>query len=418
MNTAGSPTLSINVFPVEKIRKDFPILALKLKGHSLIYFDNASTTQKPKVVIDAVKKYYEEENANIHRGVHHLSAAVTLAYEKARGTIGKFINAGKEEEVIITKGTTESINLVASSFGKKFISAGDEIIVSEMEHHSNILPWQLLCEEKGAVLKVIPINEKGELILDSYKKLIGPRTKLIAVTHVSNTLGTINPVKEMIAIARGAGEIAVLIDGAQAAPHLQVDVQDLDCDFYCFSSHKLYGPSGVGVLYGKEKWLNAMPPYQAGGGTIKKVTFAKTIYADLPLKFEAGTPPIEGGIGLGVAIRYLEGIGISRIATCEQELLNYATAKLQKIEGLRIIGTSSTKASVLSFVIEGLHPLDIGTILDQVGIAVRTGHHCTQPLMEHFGIPGTVRASFSFYNTFEEIDKLEEGLKKAVRMLS
>lgn len=392
-------------------------MSLKLKGHALIYFDNASTTQKPKVVIDAVKKQYEEENANIHRGVHRLSAAVTLAYEKARGTVRKFINARKEEEIIFTKGTTESINLVASSFGKKFISAGDEIIVSEMEHHSNILPWQLLCEEKGAILKVIPINEKGELILEEYKKLIGPRTKVIAVAHVSNTLGTINPVKEMIAIARKVGEIAVLIDGAQAAPHLNVDVQDLDCDFYCFSSHKLYGPSGVGILYGREKWLNAMPPYQAGGGTIKKVTFAKTIYADLPLKFEAGTPPIEGGIGLGVAISYLEGIGISKIAAYEHELLEYATGKLLKIAGLRIIGTSPNKASVLSFVIEGLHPLDIGTILDQVGIAVRTGHHCTQPLMEHFGIPGTVRASFSFYNTFEEIDKLEDGLRKAVRML-
>jgi cysteine desulfurase/selenocysteine lyase len=413
-------------FPVERLRKDFPILSLKMNGRPLVYLDNASTTQKPRVVIDAVKSYYEKENANIHRGVHRLSADVTMAYENARKTIRKFINAEKEEEVVFTKGTTESINLVASSFGKKFISAGDEILISEMEHHSNILPWQLLCEEKAAVLKVVPINDKGELIIEEFCKLISRRTKLIALVHVSNTLGTINPVKELIAMARKAGspikgeegrEIAILIDGAQAVPHMKVDVQDLDCDFYCFSSHKMYGPSGVGVLYGKEKWLKALPPYQAGGGTIKKVTFAKTIYADLPLKFEAGTPPIEGGIGLGTAIGYINGVGLDEIEAYEHELLVYATDKLLQIKGLRIIGNAGKKASVLSFVIEGLHPLDIGTLLDQMGIAVRTGHHCTQPLMDRFGIPGTVRASFAFYNTFEEIDRLADGINKAIKML-
>jgi cysteine desulfurase/selenocysteine lyase len=403
-------------FDIIKIREDFPILSRHVNGQPLIYFDSGATAQKPQVVIDALSNYYEHDNANIHRGVHKLSQDITIKYEAARATIQNHLNAEYAHEIIFTKGTTESISLVAASFGKKFIKAGDEIIVSEMEHHSNILPWQLLCEEKGAILKVIPVNDDGELIIDEYKKLLNNKTKIIAVTHISNTLGTINPVKEIIALAH-AKNIPVLVDGAQAVPHINVDVQDLDCDFYCFSGHKVYGPTGIGILYGKENWLNQMPPYQGGGGTIKTVTFAKTTYADLPLKFEAGTPHIEGGIGLAVAINYIDNIGLDNIGAYEHELLEYATEKLSEINGLRIIGTAKHKASVLSFVIDGLHPLDIGTILDKQGIAVRTGHHCTQPLMEHFGIPGTIRASFAFYNTKGEIDKLVEGLNKAVKML-
>ena len=407
-----------SLFHAEKIREDFPILNLQVDGKPLVYLDSAATAQKPQVVIDAITHYYEHQNANIHRGVHSLSQETTLAYENARITVQKHLNAKYAHEIIFTKGTTESVNLVASSFGRKFIQAGDEIIVSEMEHHSNILPWQMLCEEKGAVLKVIPINDEGEFILEAFEKFISPKTKLVAITHVSNTLGTINPVKEIIRLVRKLrSEVVILIDGAQAVPHMQVDVQDLDCDFYCFSGHKLYGPTGVGILYGKEKCLNEMPPYQVGGGTIKTVTFAKTTYEDLPLKFEAGTPHIEGGIGLAVAINYINQIGLDNIAAYEHGLLEYATGKLLQIEGLKIIGTSKNKASVLSFVIEGLHPFDIGSILDHQGIAVRTGHHCTQPLMEHYTIPGTVRASFAFYNTKEEADQLEQGLRKAIKML-
>jgi len=405
-----------NILNIQKLRQDFPILSQKANGKPLVYLDNGATSQKPQQVIDAISNYYQTQNSNIHRGVHQLSVDTTVAYENARITVQKHLNAAFSQEIIFTSGTTESINLLANSFGKKYIKAGDEILISEMEHHSNILPWQILCEEKGAVLKVIPINEKGELLMDEYKKLLCNKTKIVAVTHISNTLGTINPVKEIIELAHEKN-IPVLIDGAQALPHLKVDLQDLDADFYCFGAHKIFGPTGVGILYGKEKWLNEMPPYKVGGGTIKTVTFEKTEYADLPLKFEAGTPNIEGGIGLAAAIDYVNEIGLENIAAYECELLDYATAKLSAIEGLRIIGTAKEKASVISFIIEDIHPLDIGTILDKQGIAVRTGHHCTQPLMQHFGIPGTIRASLVFYNTKEEIDVLVNGLQKAIRML-
>jgi len=401
---------------VQKVRKDFPILSRKVNDKPLIYFDSGATAQKPKQVINAITKYYSEQNANIHRGVHALSQEITTAYENARATIQKHINAKHAHEIIFTSGTTESINLVGSGFAKGFVNAGDEIIVSEMEHHSNILPWQMLCEEKNALLKVVPINETGELILDEFKKLLSPKTKLFAITHVSNTLGTINPIKEIISLAH-AKNIPVLVDGAQAIPHMKVDVQNLDADFYCFSGHKVYGPTGVGILYGKEEWLHKLPNYQVGGGTIKTVSFAKTEYADIPLRFEAGTPHIEGGIGLAVALDYLNEVGLEIISAYEYELLEYATEKLSAIEGLKIIGTSQNKASVISFVLEGIHPYDAGVILDQLGIAVRTGHHCTQPIMDKFGISGTVRASLAFYNTKEEIDELVHGIEKVKSML-
>ncbi len=412
----ASKTIYKTSIDIEKIRADFPILSRKVNGRPLIYFDNGATSQKPRSVIDSLENYYKDQNANIHRGVHTLSQEVTLAYENARSTIQNHLNARHSHEIVFTKGTTDSINLVASSFGKKYISEGDEIIISAMEHHSNILPWQQLCEEKGAVLKVIPINDAGELIISDYKRLLNEKTKIVAITHISNTLGTINPIEEIIALAH-AKNIPVLVDGAQAVPHTAVDVQALDCDFYCFSGHKLFGPTGVGILYGKEKWLNEMPPYQVGGGTIKTVSFEKTEYADLPLKFEAGTPHIEGGIGLAVAINYINTIGLDTIADYEHELLLYATDALQKIEGLKIIGTAKNKASVISFAVKGLHPFDIGTILDQLGIAVRTGHHCTQPLMAFYCVPGTIRVSFAFYNTKEEIDIFIKGLQKAISML-
>lgn len=411
---------------IKKIRQDFPILSRQVNSKPLIYLDSAATAQKPKVVIDAITNYYTTQNANIHRGVHKLSQDITTAYENARITIQKHLNAKSPNEIIFTRGTTDAINLIASSFGKKFIKSGDEIIVSEMEHHSNILPWQSLCSDTstslsvtaGARLKVIPINDKGELNIEEFKKLLSAKTKIVAITHVSNTLGTINPVKEIIALTRKlTSGAAILVDGAQAVPHIKVDVQDLDADFYCFSGHKMYGPTGVGILYMKEKWLNELPNYQTGGGTIKTVSFKKTEYIEGPLRFEAGTPHIEGGIGLAAAIDYINAIGLENIQAYEHELLEYATEKLNKIQGLRIIGTAKEKACVISFVIEGLHPLDIGTILDKLGIAVRTGHHCTQPLMEHFGIPGTVRASFAFYNTKEEIDELVKGIEKAIKML-
>lgn len=401
---------------IEKIRADFPILSRRVNGKPLVYFDNGATSQKPHSVIDAIENYYKHQNANIHRGVHTLSREITVAYENARITIQKHLNAKHPHEIIFTKGTTDSINLVAASFGKKFISKGDEIVISEMEHHSNILPWQQVCEEKGAILKVIPINETGELQMEEYKKLLSKKTKIVAVTHISNTLGTTNPIKEIIKLAH-AKNVPVLIDGAQAVAHTNVDVQDLDCDFYCFSGHKLFGPTGVGILYGKEKYLNAMPPYQLGGGTIKTVTFEKTEYADLPLKFEAGTPHIEGGIGLAAAIDYVNNIGLDTISAYEHELLIYSTTALNKIEGVQIIGTAQNKASVISFIVKGMHPFDIGTILDQLGIAVRTGHHCTQPLMACYNIQGTVRASFAFYNTKQEIDSFISGLQKAIAML-
>lgn len=401
---------------IHKIRADFPILSRKVNGKSLIYFDNGATAQKPKSVIDAIDTYYKNQNANIHRGVHTLSQEITVAYENARSIIQKHLNAKHAHEIIFTRGTTDSINLVASSFGKKFISKGDEILISAMEHHSNILPWQQVSEEKGAILKVIPINENGELIISEYKRLLTDKTKIVAVTHISNTLGTINPIEEIIALAH-VKNIPVLVDGAQAVPHTGIDVQLLSADFYVFSGHKLFGPTGVGILYGKEKWLNELPPYQVGGGTIKTVTFEKTEYAGLPLKFEAGTPHIEGGIGLAAAIDYVNEIGLENIAAYEHELLVYATEALLKIEGVKIIGTAKEKASVISFVVDGLHPFDVGTILDQLGIAVRTGHHCTQPLMQFYKVPGTLRASFAFYNTKEEIDIFIEGLKKAIKML-
>ncbi len=401
---------------VEEIRKDFPILHRQVNGKPLIYFDNGATSQKPQYVIDVINRYYQHENSNIHRGIHTLSQEATDAYEKARTTVQQFINAKHNHEVIFTSGTTGSVNLVASSFGKKHIQAGDEIIISTMEHHSNIVPWQMLCEEKKAILKVIPINDKGELLIDEFKKLLSPKTKLVAVTHVSNTLGTINPVKEIIKLAKAAGAF-VLIDGAQAVPHTKVDVQALDCDFYAFSAHKMFGPTGVGILYGKEAILNELPPYQGGGDMIKTVTFEKTTYNELPHKFEAGTPNIVGGLGLAAAIDYMNKIGITNIEAYEHELLSYATEKIKKIEGVRIIGEAANKASVLSFLVDGTHPSDIGMIIDKLGIAIRTGHHCTEPLMNRFDIPGTARASFAFYNTKEEIDTFILALERALKML-
>lgn len=409
-------TINKTSIDIEKIRADFPLLSKKVNGNPLIYFDNGATSQKPQSVIDCIDNYYKNQNANIHRGVHTLSQEITIAYENARATIQKHLNAEHPHEIIFTKGTTDSINLVAASFGKKFISKGDEIIISLMEHHSNILPWQMLCEDKGAILKVILINDAGELQMDEFKKLLSDKTKIVAITHVSNTLGTINPIEEIIELAHSKN-IPVLIDGAQAVAHTAIDVQELDCDFYCFSGHKVFGPTGVGILYGKEKWLNEMPPYQVGGGTIKTVTFEKTEYADLPLKFEAGTPHIAGGLGLATAIDYINEIGLKNISNYEHELLVYATEALKSIEDVKIIGTAKEKASVISFVMEGLHPFDIGTILDQFGIAVRTGHHCTQPLVAHYGLKGTVRASFAFYNTKQEIDEFIKALKRAIKML-
>ena len=406
-----------SVFPVEAIRNDFPILKRLVHKKNLVYFDNAATTQKPSEVIEALRHYYEFDNANIHRGVHYLSGALTEKYEAARNTIQKFIHAAAPEEIIFTKGTTDSINLLANSFGNTFIHPGDEILITEMEHHSNILPWQQLCETKQALLKVIPINENGELIQAEFDKLLSAKTKLLAITHVSNTLGTINPIKAMIAKAHAVG-VPVMVDGAQSIPHISIDVQDLDCDFFCFSGHKLYAPTGVGVLYGKQKWLSQLAPYQVGGGTIKTVTFEKTTYAESPLKFEAGTPHIEGGIGLATAITYLNRIGMPDIADYEHQLLTYATQQIKTINQVRIIGTAQEKASVLSFVIDGIHPMDIGVLLDNQGIAVRTGHHCTQPLMQHYNIPGTIRVSFSFYNTTTEIDQFIAALAKSLKMLS
>jgi cysteine desulfurase/selenocysteine lyase len=405
-----------NLFNHSAIRNDFPILSRKVNNKPLIYLDSAATAQKPQVVIDAVDNYYKFQNANIHRGVHTLSQEITIAYEEARATVKKHLNAAHAHEIIFTKGTTDSINLVAYSFGKKYVNEGDEILISSMEHHSNILPWQQLCEDKGAKLKVIPINNEGEIDLKEFKILLSPKTKIVAITHVSNTLGTINPIKELITLAHQQN-IAVLVDGAQAVPHLLVDVVDLDADFYCFSAHKLFGPTGVGVLYGKQKWLDEMPPYQTGGGVIKTVTFEKTTFADLPLKFEAGTPHISGAIGLAAAINYVNELGLNNISEYENELQVYATKRLSEIDGLRIIGTAANKAAVISFVVDGLHPFDIGVILDKQGIAVRTGHHCTQPLWNIYGLQGTVRVSFAFYNTIEEIDSFTVALKKAIKML-
>jgi len=406
------------MFDINQIRKDFPILSRTVNNKPLVYFDNGATAQKPKAVIDALTYYYEYQNSNIHRGVHTLSREITIAYEAARQTIATHINAKNAAEIIFTRGTTESINLVAYCFGKIDVNAGDEILITEMEHHSNIIPWQLLCEEKKAVLKYIPINEAGELLLEDLPKLITSKTKLVAFTHISNTLGTINPVKEMISLIRSLSKAAVLIDGAQAVPHVKPDVQDMDCDFYVFSGHKLFGPTGVGILYAKESWLAKFPPYQTGGGTIKTVSLQKTIFADAPLKFEAGTPHIEGGIGLAAAIDYVNAIGFEAIEKHETALLNYATEKLLQIEGVIIYGTSKHKTSVLSFNVKGFHPFDVGSLLDKYGIAIRSGHHCTQPICQFYNIPGTIRASFAFYNTFEEIDLMMEALKKTIKLLS
>ena len=401
---------------INKIRAHFPILTQKVNGKPLVYFDNGATSQKPQVVIDAIAKYYQEINANIHRGVHTLSQLATDAYEESRIKIQNHINAQFAHEVLFTSGTTFGINLVANGFAS-ILKPNDEVMVSALEHHSNIVPWQMLCEKTGAKLVVIPMNENGELILSEFDRLLSNKTKIITVNHISNALGTVNPIKYMIAKAHEVGA-AILIDGAQAVPHLKPDVQELDCDFYVFSGHKMCGPTGTGVLYGKEAWLNKLPPYLGGGEMIKEVTFEKTTYADLPHKFEAGTPNIAGGIVLGTAVDYMNSIGFENIQQQEKELLVYGTQKLLEIEGLKIFGTSNEKTSVISFNIDGIHPYDIGTIIDKLGIAVRTGHHCAQPIMNYFNIPGTIRASFAFYNTKEEIDIFVEAVKKAKTMLS
>lgn len=407
--------LDKKILDIESIRRQFPALHREVYGKPLIYFDNGATSQKPQVVIDAITDYYTSENANIHRGVHFLSQKATDAYEEARRIVQQFIHAKHDHEIIFTKGTTDGINLVATCFGE-LLKRGDEIIISGMEHHSNIVPWQMLCERKGLKLNVIPVLDNGELDLDVFEQLLSDRTKLVAVTHVSNTLGTINPVKMMISKAHAAGA-KVLIDGAQSIQHLPINVQELDCDFYVFSSHKAFGPTGAGVLYGKEEILNEIPPYQGGGDMIAKVTFEKTTYNELPFKFEAGTPHIIGGIATGTALQYLSGLDAEALHQHETGLLDFAQEELLKIEGLRIIGTAKEKASVVSFFVDGVHPFDIGTLLDKQGIAVRTGHHCTQPLMDRFGIPGTVRASFAFYNTREEIEVFLNALNRSVGML-
>ena len=401
---------------LQKIRADFPILSQKVNGKPLVYFDNGATSQKPQVVIDAISKYYQEINANIHRGVHTLSQLATDAYEVSRGKIQQHINAKFAHEVLFTSGTTHGINLVANGFAS-ILKSGDEVLVSAMEHHSNIVPWQMLSEKTGAILRVIPMDEKGELIMAEFDKLLSNKTKIVTVNHISNALGTVNPIKYMIDKAHEFGA-AILIDGAQAVPHLKPDVQELDCDFYVFSGHKICGPTGTGILYGKEAWLNKLPPYQGGGEMIKEVTFEKTTYAELPHKFEAGTPNIAGGIVLGTAVDYMNQVGFENIQIQEKELLDYGTKRLLEIEGLKIYGTAKEKTSVISFNIEGIHPYDIGTIIDKLGIAVRTGHHCAQPIMDFFKIPGTIRASFAFYNSKEEIDIFVEGVKRAKLMLS
>ena len=402
-------------FDVEAIRRDFPILDQTVNGKPLVYLDNAATTQKPRAVIDAITDHYLKDNANIHRGVHELSVRATAAYEKVRAKVRDFIGADRVEEIVFLRSTTEAVNLVAQTYGHSVIQSGDEIVITTLEHHSNIVPWQMLCEQTGAVLKVAPINDAGEIILEEYEKLLGPRTMLVAVTHVSNALGTITPIKEIIDIAHRS-EVRVLVDGAQAVPHTPVDVRDLDCDFYAFSSHKLFGPTGVGVLYGKYDLLNGLPPYQGGGEMILSVSFDGTTYNELPFKFEAGTPNIAGVIGFGAAIDYINAVGMERIAAYERDILDHATQTLSAIPGVRIIGTATEKASVVSFVVEGVHPHDVGTILDQLGIAVRTGHHCAQPLMERFGLTATARASFAFYNTRDEVDALADGIRQVIEV--
>jgi cysteine desulfurase / selenocysteine lyase len=398
-------------YDVEAIRADFPILHQKVYGHPLVYLDNAATSQKPRAVIDAISHYYESGNANIHRGVHYLSEHATEEHEAARRTVQGFLNAADKREIIFVRSATEAINLVAQSYGRKNVKAGDEILITAMEHHSNIVPWQMLCDEKEAKLKVVPINDRGELLVEELPKLLTPKTKLLAITHVSNALGTINPIRQIIEMAHKLN-IPVLVDGAQAVPHVKVDVQELDVDFYVFSGHKVYGPTGIGVLYGKRALLEAMPPYQGGGDMIRSVTFEKTLYNDLPYKFEAGTPNIGGAIGLGIAIDYITQLGLDNIAAHEHDLLVYGTEALSKIPGVRLIGTAAEKAAVISFLIEGIHPHDIGTILDRDGIAIRTGHHCAQPVMQCFRIPATARASFGLYNTRAEVDALVKGIQR------
>ena len=401
---------------VEKVRKDFPVLAQTVNGKPLVYLDNGASSQVPQIVIDRGSKYLAEEHSNIHRGVHYLSQHATTAYEAAREKVKRFINAPDVKECIFVRGTTEGVNLVAYSYGRKFIGEGDEILVSQMEHHSNIIPWQMIAGEKGARVVMIPINERGELIIDEYENLLNERTKMVAVTHVSNSLGTVNPLKEMIATAHKFG-VPVCVDAAQSVPHFPVDVQDLDADFFVFSGHKMFGPTGSGVLYGKRKWLDQMPPYQTGGGMIRTVSFEGTTFAPIPDKFEAGTPAIAAGIGLGAAIDYINSIDFAA-AAYEHELLEYATERLSDIPGVKIIGTAANKASVLSFTIEGIHPHDIGTILDQQGIAIRAGHHCAQPVMQFFDVPATARASFAFYNTREEVDKLADAVQKVIEVFA
>ena len=408
---------AMSAWDVERVRKDFPVLSQTVNGQPLVYLDNGASSQVPQIVIDRGSKYLAEEHSNIHRGVHYLSQHATTAYEAAREKVKRFINAREAKECIFVRGCTEGVNLVAYSYSRKFINEGDEIIISQMEHHSNIIPWQQVAEEKGAKIRVIPMNERGELIIDEYENLLNERTKIVAVSHVSNSLGTVNPIKQMVATAHKFG-VPVLVDAAQSVPHFPVDVQDLDADFFVFSAHKMFGPTGSGVLYGKREWLDQMPPYQTGGGMIRNVSFEKTTFAPIPDKFEAGTPAIAAGIGLGAAIDYINSIDFEAAAVYEHELLEYATERLSDIPGVRIIGTAADKASVLSFTIEGIHPHDIGTILDQQGIAIRAGHHCAQPVMQFFDVPATARASFAFYNTREEVDKLADAVQKVIEVFA
>ncbi len=417
MSQASASTASPPSFDAGRVRQDFPILDREVRGRRLAYLDNAATTQKPKVVLDVLTRYYTEHNANIHRGVHYLSEAATQAHEAARLTAQRFLNARQTREMIFTRNATEGINLVAQSFGRRHIGKGDEVVVTGMEHHSNIVPWQLLCEQTGAVLRVVPIADDGELIWEEFERLVGSRTKLVAAVHLSNSLGTVNPVSRIVELAHQHGAV-VLLDGAQAAYHFPVDVQALDCDFYVATGHKLYGPTGIGLLYGKAAHLEEMPPYQGGGDMISSVTFEKTTYNEIPYKFEAGTPHIAGAIGLGAAIKYLTGLGFDQVALHERELLAYATDALQQIPGLKLIGTAPEKASILSFVMEGIHPHDIGTIVDREGVAIRTGHHCTQPVMDRFGIPATARASLAMYNTRNDIDALVAALEQVRRVFA
>ncbi len=410
-----TPDSCPSLLDVESVRKDFPLLARKVHGKPLVYFDNGATSQKPRAVIDALNRYYTEENSNIHRGVHYLSERATALYEEAREKLRRFVNAAREQEIVFVRGTTEAINLVAQSYGRTFLKAGDEIIVSAMEHHSNIVPWQMLCEQVGARLKVVPINHDGELIVDEFRRLLNERTKFVSMTHVSNALGTVVPIKEIVKLAHAAG-VPVLVDGAQAVPHLKVDVRELGCDFYAFSGHKMFGPTGVGVLYGRAELLDKMPPYQGGGDMISLVTFEKTHYNVLPYKFEAGTPHIAGGIGLGAAVDYLAGLDWPQVAVHEHDLLEYATQVLSRIAGLRIIGTAKEKAGVISFVFDHVHAHDVGTILDQEGVAVRAGHHCAMPVMQRFGVPATTRASFAFYNTRAEVDVLIGAMQRVLKV--